>query len=98
MKNKLKMGTTSMGIIIGLCLVCAGALVMVIGFWKTLVLALLFLVGFFVGSVENKQAFMKNAANRIIPEKDAKVIDLKSEIAREQEEAQSKANEEKDGE
>ena len=63
-----------------------GALVMLIGFWKTLLLVALFGIGFFLGTVENKQEFIKDTANKIIPEKEAKVIDLKSEITREQEE------------
>ena len=74
-----------MGIALGLTLVGLGALVMLIGFWKTLILAALFGIGFFLGTVENKTEFVKNAANKLIPDKEAKVIDLKSELAREQE-------------
>ena len=81
----LKRGTPAFGIAVGLALVGLGALVMLIGFWKTLVLAVLFAIGFFLGTVENKSEFMKNAANRLIPDREAKVIDLKSELAREQE-------------
>ena len=84
--KKLKMGTPAMGIVIGLSLVGVAALIMLIGFWKTLVLVALFAVGFFVGTVENKQKFIKDTVNRIIPAKDTKVIDFKSEITRESEE------------
>ena len=80
-----KRGTPGFGILVGAALVALGVLVMLIGFWKTLVLCLLFGVGYFLGTVENKGEFMKNAANRLIPDKEAKVIDLKSELAREQE-------------
>jgi hypothetical protein len=50
--------------------------------------------------VENKQEFVKNAANRIIPAKEAKVIDIKSEIARDQTEtvSQTEGNNNEDGE
>jgi len=89
--KKLKMGTPAMGIVVGLGLVGLAALVMLIGFWKTLLLALLFAIGFFIGTVENKQEFIKNTANKIIPAKDAKVIDIKSEISRDQDERQSEA-------
>ena len=75
-----------MGIAIGLGLVGVAVLIMLIGFWKTLLLVALFGIGFFLGTVENKQEFIKDTANKIIPEKEAKVIDLKSEITREQEE------------
>lgn len=83
----LKRGTPAFGIALGIALVAIGVLIMLIGFWKTLLLAALFAVGFFLGTVENKSEFMKNAANKLIPDKEAKVIDLKSELARDQEAA-----------
>ena len=83
--KKLKMGTPLAGIAIGAALVAIAALIMIIGFWKVLILLVLFGIGYFVGTVENKQEFIKDAANKIIPAKEAKVIDLKSEIARDQE-------------
>ena len=82
---KLKKGTPVFGLVIGAALVVLGVLVMAIGFWKTLVLCVLFGVGYFLGTVENKREFMKNAANKLIPDKEVKVIDLKSELKREQE-------------
>ena len=81
----LKKGTPAFGLILGAAMVILGALVMLIGFWKTLVLCLLFAVGYFLGTVENKREFMKNTANKLIPDKEIKVIDLKSELKREQE-------------
>ena len=89
----MKRGTPAYGIVIGAALVALGALVMLIGFWKTLILAVLFAVGYFLGTVENKSEFMKNAANKLIPDKEAKVIDFKTELAREQEQAQNTAEE-----
>ena len=78
------MGTPLMGLAIGAALVAVAALIMIIGFWKVLILVLLFGVGYFIGTVDNKQEFIKDAANKIIPAKEAKVIDIKSEIARDQ--------------
>ena len=89
----MKRGTPGYGILIGAAMVALGALVMLIGFWKTLILAVLFAVGYFLGTVENKSEFMKNAANKLIPDKEAKVIDFKTELAREQEQAQNTAEE-----
>ena len=89
----MKRGTPMYGIVIGAALVALGALVMLIGFWKTLILAVLFAVGYFLGTVENKSEFMKNAANKLIPDKEAKVINFKTELAREQEQAQNNAEE-----
>lgn len=90
----LKRGTPGYGIMLGLALVALGALVMLIGIWKTLILAVLFILGYFLGTVENKSEFMKNAANKLIPDKEAKVIDFKTELAREQEQIQDAAAEE----
>ena len=93
----LKKGTPGFGILCGAALAAAGALVMTIGFWKALVLCLLFALGYFLGTVENKKDFMKNTANRLIPEKDVKVIDFKSEVKREQEvQAEAAETEEKE--
>ena len=91
--KKLKMGTPLTGIIIGAALVAIAVLIMIIGFWKVLLLLLLFGIGYFIGTVENKQEFIRNTANRIIPAKEAKVIDIKSEITREQEEREEAAEE-----
>lgn len=86
--KKMKMGTPAMGIAIGLTFVGAAVLIMLIGFWKALLLLVLFAVGYFIGTVENKQDFIRDTANKIIPAKEAKVIDIKSEIAREQDDRQ----------
>ena len=98
--KKLKMGTPAMGLAIGLGLVGVAVLIMLIGFWKALLLLVLFGIGYFFGTVDNKQEFIKDAANRIIPAKEAKVIDIKSEIAREQAEVPvpAAAEKEEDGE
>ena len=85
----LKKGTPLYGLVLGCGLTLIGALVMIIGFWKTLVLCLLFGLGYFLGTVENKRDFMKNTANKLIPDKEVKVIDLKSELIREQEMSQA---------
>ena len=85
----LKKGTPQYGLVLGAALTLLGALVMLIGFWKTLILCLLFGLGYFLGTVENKKEFMKNTANKLIPDKEVKVIDLKSELIREQELSQA---------
>ena len=82
--KKLKMGTPLMGIILGVILVALGVLVMLVGFWKVLILVCLFGVGYFIGTIENPGDFVRDKANRIIPDKRAQPINLKEEIAREQ--------------
>ena len=81
----LKKGTPACGLILGTILVVLGALVMWIGFWKTVVLALLFALGYFLGAIDKKKEFLKTTANRLIPEKEIKVIDFKKEVKKEQE-------------
>jgi len=81
----LKKGTPACGLILGTVLVVLGALVMWIGFWKTLLLALLFALGYFLGAIDKKKEFLKNTANKLIPEKEIKVIDFKKEVKKEQE-------------
>lgn len=89
-----KTGTPLMGIIFGLILAGAGALVMFIGFWKVLILAALFGIGYFVGAVDNKQQFFRDTANRLIPNREKQVLDFKSEITREQEEREKASDRE----
>ena len=81
----LKKGTPGRGLIFGAVLVVLGALVMLIGFWKTLILAALFAAGYFIGAVDKKKEFLRGTANKLIPEKEIKVIDFKKEVKREQE-------------
>ena len=82
--KKLKMGTTLMGLILGCVLAGAGVLVMLIGFWKALILICLFGIGFFIGRVDHPGEYVREKANRLIPDKSAQPINLKDEIAREQ--------------
>ncbi len=85
--KKLKMGTTAMGVALGCTLAAAGVLVMLIGFWKTLILLCLFGLGYFIGTIEKPGEFIREKANRLIPDKTVKPINIKEEIAREQAES-----------
>ena len=85
----LKKGTPAFGIACGAALTLLGALVMIIGFWKTLALCVLFGLGYFFGTVENKRDFVKTTANKLIPDKEIKVIDFKTELKREQEQTEA---------
>ena len=82
--KKIKPGTPVMGIILGCAFLVAGVLAMLIGFWKTLILVCLFGVGYFLGTIENFGSFIREKANRIIPDKKVQPINIKNEIAREQ--------------
>ena len=82
--KKLKFGETNTGLILGGILVALGALVMLFGFWRILILVCLFGVGYFIGTLEKPGEFVREKANKIIPDKRAQPINLKEEIAREQ--------------
>lgn len=83
MKN-LKMGSTAMGIFLGCVLAAAGALAMLIGFWRVVLLACLFGIGYFVGTIDNIGKFVKENVNRMIPDKSVQPINIKDELTREQ--------------
>ena len=82
--NQFKKGTPAFGILLGGLFVLIGALWMAIGFWRMLLLAALFACGFFLGTTENKRELIRDAANRILPKKEAETIDLRSELVKEQ--------------
>jgi len=80
----LKRGTPAFGILLGAVLAAAGALIMWIGFWRTLILVLLFAAGYFLGAVQDKAGFVKGALDRVVPEKKEQTIDFRKEIKKEQ--------------
>ncbi len=82
---KFEKGTPGYGLLIGILFAVAGFLVMFLGFWKTVVLLLLFAVGYFLGAVNDKQGFARNVANRVIPEKKNETINIRETLSREQE-------------
>ena len=82
-----------MGVTLGAILVAAGILVMLIGFWKVLILAALFGIGYFIGTIDNLGEFVRDKANKIIPDRTAQPINIKNEIAREQAENVAAVNE-----
>lgn len=84
--NKFRQGTPLFGVIMGIAFVAFGALLLTIGFWKSLLLLVLFFLGYFVGAVNNKADVIKDTVNRVAPGKTVKPIDLKAEIRAEQKE------------
>ena len=59
---------------------------MIIGFWKTLILAVLFLIGYFIGAVSKKREIVKDAVGRFVPaNKEHEAIDFRAELEKEQE-------------
>ena len=81
---KIKHGTPTFGILLGILFMLGGVLWMTLGFWKTLLLLILFVLGYFIGAVDNKMQMLKDTVNRIIPEKKPVPIDVRETVAREQ--------------
>ena len=77
-------GTPQFGILLGSILVLIAGLFMWIGFWRTILLILLFSAGFFIGSVGDKSGFMKKAVGKIVPEKADETIDFRAELEKQQ--------------
>ena len=83
---KIEKGTPKCGIVTGVIFAAIGALVMIIGFWKTLILAVLFLLGYFTGAVSKKSDIVKDAVGRFVPaNKEHEAINFRAELEKEQE-------------
>ncbi|MBQ9211900.1 MAG: DUF2273 domain-containing protein [Clostridia bacterium] len=84
--NHFKKGTPSFGLLLGGCFSLLGGLVMWVGFWRTLLLAALFALGYFIGAVSDKAGFVKGAVDRVVPDKNRKeeTIDFRKEIEKAQ--------------
>ena len=85
--NWFKKGTDEYGIFLGLAFAGCGALVLWIGFWKTLLLVALFLIGYILGGKKDLSSLTKNAVNKIVPKKEEETVDFRAEIERRQAEA-----------
>ena len=85
--DSMKKGTPQFGFILGCLFVLAGALLLWIGFWKTLFLAVLFAFGYFLGSVEDKSGFFRKAVGKVVPEKKEETINFRAEMEKRQQEA-----------
>lgn len=67
-ENMCKIGTPQCAIFFAVIAMILGLLLLWVGFWKTVLLALLMAVGAFLGGVKDKRQWLKNAANRVIPD------------------------------
>lgn len=67
LRELFKPGTPQYGLIWGIGFVVLAFLLLFIGFWKTLFVVLLFVIGLFIGAVKDKQTFIKNLINKIFP-------------------------------
>jgi len=68
--NKWKIGTPECGILFGLIGALIALMLLFIGFWRTVFVALLFAVGYFIGSSKDKAETIRAFINKRFPPKD----------------------------
>jgi len=68
-KRFFQIGTPQCGIMLGLLGVIVAFMLLFLGFWRTLFVAFLFGVGYFLGASANKGETVKKAINRLFPPK-----------------------------
>lgn len=69
MKKALTIGTPECAVFFGVCAMVLALLFLLLGFWETLLVAVLALAGAFLGGVKDKKAFIRDAANKLFPPK-----------------------------
>ena len=97
-RNLFQVGTPECAAFCALIAMVLAVLGLVFGFWKTVLIALLMLVGWFIGSVKDKKQWLKNLINRIFPEKNVvpyrETNEKVSQALREAREAEAEAEQE----
>ena len=64
-----RVGTPQCGLLMGLLGIALAFMLFYIGFWKTLIVAILFALGFLLGSCNRKVEILKTTINRLFPPK-----------------------------
>lgn len=67
--EKFRVGTPLCGILFGVVGALIALMLLFLGFWRTLLVAVLFAAGYFVGAVQNKQEVLKALINKWFPPK-----------------------------
>ena len=66
-ENLFKIGTPECGVFSALLALVIAVLFMKVGFWKTILITVLMLLGAFIGGVKDKKQWFSSAANRLFP-------------------------------
>lgn len=67
--GSLKIGTPLCGILMGIAGAVLALMLLFLGFWRTLFVAVLFAAGYFLGACANKTEVVKRVINRLFPPK-----------------------------
>lgn len=69
-RNLFQPGTPQCGIICAVLGALVALMLLYLGFWRTLFVALLAAIGYFLGAESNKAEAVKKLVNRLFPPKD----------------------------
>lgn len=69
LREMITRGTPACGAFCGVIGIVVAVLLLTIGFWKMLLVALLCGLGVFLGAVKDKSAFCKKVINKLFPPK-----------------------------
>ncbi|MEG0742443.1 MAG: DUF2273 domain-containing protein [Clostridia bacterium] len=64
-----RMGTPRCGLLMGLLGAAVAFMLLFLGFWRTLLVAVLFAAGYALGAYQNKGEILKNWINKLFPPK-----------------------------
>lgn len=67
LRNMLKVGTPECAVFCAAAAMVLALLLLLIGFWKTLLVVLIVCVGAFIGGVKDKKQFISRLVNRLFP-------------------------------
>lgn len=70
LREVMTVGTPACGAACGVAGVVLAAMLLSIGLWKTIFVAVLCLLGVFLGGVKDKSAFVKGLLNKLFPSKE----------------------------
>ena len=62
-----KVGTPECAITCGVAALVLAVLILLFGFWQTVLLLALMLLGMFIGGVKDKKGWLRNMVNRLFP-------------------------------
>lgn len=70
--NMFKVGTFECAVFCGTVALVVAVLILLFGFWETVLVALLLAVGLFVGGVKDKKNFLRSLINKLFPPRHVK--------------------------
>ncbi len=66
-QNMFKIGTPECALFFGAAAMVLALLFLTVGFWETILIALLVCVGAFIGGVKDKKEWIRKTVNRLFP-------------------------------